>query len=146
MKHMYSVVTLALMFCISVSINAQSISASKILGYLNGQKQSVISADLLKLGFTQPDKKESTTFTGYAYTKKGELGIEYLSIVINDEIFSVLYKPATTALYSALKEKMLTKDFVYTYSYLTAKYYESSDMRIGINDTNNVISFFVKKK
>ncbi|GAB6009539.1 hypothetical protein [Dysgonomonas reticulitermitis] len=146
MKHIYLVIVMFLMSGVFIGANAQSISASKILSYLNGQKQTVISADLSKLGFVQTEKKETTTFVGYAYTKKGRAGVENINIAINDELFSIIYKPSTTAIYSALKEKMLTKDFEYSYSHQSTKYYESTNMRIGINDTGKIISFFVKKK
>lgn len=146
MKYIYSIIGIFIMLCISITINAQSISASKILNYLNSQKQTTISADILKLGFTQTEKKETSTFSGYAYTKKDKMGTENLNIAVSDELFSIIYKPATAAIYSALKEKMLTKDFTYPYSHQATKYYESTNMRIGINDTSKIISFFVKRK
>lgn len=146
MKYLYTIISLIISLGISTNTNAQSISASKIINYLDGQKQIEISADLLKLGFIQTEKKETSMFKGYAYTKKSSYGIENFNLAINNELFSIIYKPATSDIYSAIKEKMLTKDFIYSYSYQTSKFYENSNMRIGVNDTKCIISFFVKKK
>lgn len=146
MKYLYTMISLIILLGISTNTNAQSISASKIINYLGSQKQTEISADLLQLGFIQTEKKETTMFKGYAYTKKSSYGIENFNLAVNDELFSIIYKPATSDIYSAIKEKMLTKDFIYSYSYQATKYYESSNMRIGANDTNKIISFFVKLK
>jgi hypothetical protein len=67
------------------------------------------------------------------------MGVENLLVGSTDELFSIVYNPATRAIYLALKEKMLTKDFVYSYFYSITKYYENSEMRIGINDISNTI-------
>lgn len=146
MKYLYTIISLIISLGISTNTNAQSISASKIINYLDSQKQSEISSDLLRLGFVLTEKKETAMFTGRAYTKKSGYGIESLNLAVNDELFSIIYKPATSDIYSAIKEKMLTKDFIYSYSYQVTKYYESSNMRIGINDTSKTISFFVTLK
>jgi len=144
MKRIY--LAILIIFGTTYNLSAQSLSTSKILDYLEKQDMSIISADLVKLGFTSTEKKETTVFKGYGYSKNDEFGSEKVNIAINDELFSVIYKPATKNIYSAIKEKMLTKDFPYSYSYQATKYYESSAMRIGINDRNSIISFFVKKK
>lgn len=146
MKYFYTAISLVILLGISTNTNAQSLSASKIINYLHGQNQTEISADLLMQGFILAEKKETAMFKGYAYTKKSSYGIENFNLAVNDELFSIIYKPATTDIYSAIKEKMLTKDFIYSYSYQTTKYYESSNIRIGVNDTNKIISFFVKLK
>lgn len=146
MKYLYIIISLIVSLGILTNANAQSISASKIFNCLDSQRQTEVSADLLRLGFTLTEKKETTMFKGYAYTKKSSYGIENFNLAVNDELFSVIYKPATSDIYSAIKEKILTEDFRYSYSYQVTKYYENSNMRIGVNDTNKIISFFVKLK
>lgn len=145
MKQIYYALGIIFALCMSADMSAQSISASKIISYLNGQNISDISSDLLKLGFISGEKKKTSIFSGYAYSKNSEYGTEKLNIAINDELFSIIYSPATQSMYSAIKEKMLTKDFKYSYSHQVTKYYENTTMRIGVNDSSKIISFFVKK-
>lgn len=130
MKRIY-LITALVIFSFANNLSAQSISASKITGYLEKQNTSTISADLLKLGFSFMEKKETSVFKGYGYSKNSEYGLENFNIAINDELFSVIYKPATKDMYSALKEKMLTNDFVYSYSYQVTKYYENQICELG---------------
>lgn len=140
MKHL--ILTLYVM-CLSNGLNAQSVSVSKIFKYLQSQKQEEVSKDLINLGF-QFDKKEANyNATLFNYHKAGTYGLEKFSFGYNDELFSLIYKPANN-FYSTMKEKVLTSNFIYSYSHGNTKYYESSDMRIGTNDMNKIISFFVK--
>ncbi|MCL2167919.1 MAG: hypothetical protein FWH59_02200 [Lentimicrobiaceae bacterium] len=79
--------------------------------YLDNQKQTEISKELLGMGFVYDGKETNNNMTMYAYSKKATSGLEKLTIGYNDELFIVHYKPATNEIYSAMKEKMLTKRF-----------------------------------
>jgi len=140
-------ILLIVAMCIFTSLmcNAQSISASKIMKYIENQKQTEIAKELLSMGFVYDGKETNNNMTMYSYSKKANNGLEKLTIGYNDELFIVHYKPTTNEIYSSIKEKMLTSDFGYSYSYKTTKYYENGSMRIGVNDTSKSISFFAKK-
>jgi len=131
---------------IASNINAQSISASKIFKYLDNQKQTEISKELLSMGFVFRGKETHYNATWYSYHKTGSYGLEKFTVSYMDELFCIIYEPATNEVYSTFKEIMLTRDFGYSYSYKNTKYYENDRMRIGVNDTSKIISFFVKKE
>lgn len=97
------------------------------------------------MGFVFNKKYTEPNFTEYSYNKNGSSGLEKFNIGFNDELFMIVYKPATN-FYSSMKEIMLTNDFAYSYSFKNNKYYVDGSMRIGINDINEIISFFVKLK
>ena len=132
MKHFYFL----LLLMASAVYSAQSISASKMLFFVNLQNPSKISTELKKLGFLS-SIKDKGEFTMYEYKK----GSEYLTITRNDELFMVVYRPSYSA-YSVLKSKLLTGDYVYAYNYKNNDYYENSKMRIGVNELNGIISLF----
>ena len=145
MKYFCTAIVLLFMMCIPCNINAQSISVGKIHTCLQSQNQKEISKILTGLDFKFENKATEYNMTLYTYRKIGTRGIEVFSFGYNDELFSVIYNSAK-GVYSAMKEKMLTDNFVYSYSYGVTKFYESNDMRIGLNDANNTISFFVELK
>lgn len=144
MKANYLLTTLIFVLSLSTNAISQSVTASKILSYLKSQSQIEISKDLVKIGFVFDKKYTEPNLTEYSYNKNGNYGIEKFNISFNDELFMIVYKPANS--YSSMKEIMLTNDFVYSYSYKNNKYYVNGSMRIGINDTSGIISFFVKLK
>ena len=139
------ILTISILVLVFTSSNAQSISVGKIHTCLQSQNQKEISKILTGLDFKFDNKATEYNMTLYTYRKIGTRGIEVFSFGYNDELFSVIYNSAK-GVYSAIKEKMLTDNFVYSYSYGVTKYYESNDMRIGLNDANNTISFFVELK
>lgn len=132
-------------FLFTISAFGQSVSVSKILNFLKDQNLTTIGADLKKVGFNFKGKSEFDGFTEFAYQKKGNSGLEQININYNDELFSIVYKTSTEA-FSAYKAKLLTNDFQYAYSYKNSKFYESENMRIGINENSSIISLFVKVK
>lgn len=142
MKTSYYLSLLFFVLAFTNNTNAQSVSASKILNYLENQKQTEISNALIKAGFQSDGKETNYNGTLYSYHKAGTYGLEKFSFGYTEELFSIIYKPASN-FYSAMKEKMLTSDFVYSYSYKETKYYENGSMRIGVNDVAKTISFFV---
>lgn len=144
MKTIYSLLIL-LALTLGTNVNAQSISASKIFKYLDSQDITEISKDLKTLQFVSLGTGTQYNSTMYSYKKTGNYGVEEFSIVSNAELFSVLYKPVKS-FYLSMKEKMLTSDFIYSYSHNSTKYYESSSTRIGVNDVSGIISFFVELK
>lgn len=130
----YVLVMLPLLF------TAQSISASKFLQYTNSQNVALISKELKHLGFqTRTDNSEG--YPIYQFAKKSTRGIEKIEIGKNSELFMFTYK-AEYSVYEILKNKILTSDYQYSYSYKNTKYYENGNMRIGIDDTNGIISAF----
>lgn len=142
---MKRIIIFSAMFLCTISTFGQSVSASKILNFLNSQNTTTIGADLKKVGFTFKGKSEFDGFTEFSYLKNGNYGLEKINIGYNDELFSVVYKTSPEA-FNGYKAKLLTSDFQYTYSFKNSKYYENENMRIGINEVSNIISCFVKLK
>ena len=119
---------------------AQSISASRLLYYANNQNIGTITKELKQLGFqTRMDNSEG--YAIYQFAKKTSRGVEKIEMGKNSEIFMFTYKPEFSV-YEILKNKLLTSDYHYTYSYKNTKYYENGRMRIGVDDTNGIISVF----
>jgi len=132
---------------LSISTYGQSVSASKIISFLESQSKTEITQKLKDLGFTYKGESElAGNFKEYTFYTTSEYGTELINIGQNDELFSVVYKLANSNFFNSLKEKLLTSKFEYSYSYKNNKYYESSNMRIGINIKNNILSFFVALK
>jgi len=144
MKKVYLLIT-SLLLISGFIVNAQSISASKIFKYLDSQDIVEISKNLKDLQFISLGKETQYNSTMYSYKKIGSYGVEQVGIGFGEELFSVIYTPEKS-FYFSMKEKMISKNFVYSYSHNNSKYYESDDMRIGINDVTGIISFFVKLK
>ena len=123
-----------------IFFSAQSISASKILDYANSQNISLITKELKQLGFqTKTDNSEG--YPIYQFAKKTSRGIENIEMAKNTELFMFTYKPANDV-YNIIKDKILTSDFQFAYNYKNSKYYENGRMRIGVDDTNGIISVF----
>ena len=123
-----------------IFFSAQSISASKILDYANSQNISLITKELKQLGFqTKTDNSEG--YPIYQFAKKTSRGIENIEMAKNTELFMFTYKPANDV-YNIIKDKILTSDFQFAYNYKNTKYYENGRMRIGVDDTNGIISVF----
>lgn len=143
-KHLFAITLLLL--SLSLKVNAQSISVTKVFHYLEIQNKNEIEEDLLKLGFKFNKKRSEVNLTEYSYHKTDSYGLQKVSIFNNDELFSIIYNPVTS-FYLSLKEIMLKNEkFNYAYTNRDIKFYESNDMRIGINDKNETVSFFVKLK
>ena len=119
---------------------AQSISASKLLQYGNSQNISIISKELKQLGF-QSKTDNSEGYSIYQFAKKTSRGLEKIEMSKNSELFMFVYE-AEHSVYEILKNKILTADFKYAYSYKNAQYYEDGRMRIGADDKNGIISIF----
>lgn len=119
-----------------IAISSQSLSASKLYEYANFQNIQAISKELKIKGFVTSSKIRD----GYKINdfKKAS---EQLWISSNDELFMVIYKPSYT-IYILLKEKLLTDEFAYAYTYNNNKYYETKEIRLGFNDLNGIISIF----
>lgn len=139
-----TITLLFIIFC-NCSVFGQSVSASKILNFLNSQNTTTIGAELKKVGFTFKGKSNFDGYTEYAYNKNGLYGLEKFNITLNDELFAISYKTSPEA-FQAYKIKLLTNDFVYAYEMRNNKYYENGNMRIGINENSSIISLFVKLK
>lgn len=136
MKRIY----LFLMLIISAQFSAQSISASKLLQYGNSQNINSIKQELIQLGFqTKTDNSEG--YPIYQFAKKSSHGVETVEISKNSELFMFVYK-TNSEVYQILKNKLLLPSFSYAYAYKNTKYYENSQMRIGLNDNNNILSIF----
>ncbi len=139
-----TITLLFILFC-SFSVFGQSVSASKILNFLNSQNTTTIGAELKKVGFTFKGKSNFDGNTEYSYYKNGRFGLEKFNVTSNDELFSIVYKTSPEA-FQAYKHKLLTNDFEYAYEMRNNKYYENGSMRIGINENSSIISLFVKLK
>lgn len=134
-----------LFFLLSPNLSAQSLSASKINSFLNQQSSTVIKQELKNQSFKLINSNSEYNVQTSQYSKAGSYGSEEFAFGRNSELFMITYKPSVT-FYRSLKEKMLTSNFVYTYSHGNNKYFESHNMRIGINDKAGIISFFVALK
>lgn len=139
-----TITLLIILFC-SISVFSQSVSASKILNFLNNQNTTSIGTELKKVGFTFKGKSNFDGYTEYAYNKNGRYGLEKFNVTLNDELFSIVYKTSPEA-FQAYKLKLLTNDFEYAYEMRNNKYYENGSIRIGINENSSIISLFVKLK
>lgn len=144
---MKQIVTLLSILLFTTTVSAQSLSASKIVSIIDNQNHSFITEKMKLSGFTYDGTdKFAGNMVEYRYIKSTSYGLEQLTVGGNDELFSVVYKMANSNVFNALREKMLTYHFEYAYSYKNTKYYESSNMRIGVNQGKNILSFFVVKK
>lgn len=144
MKKNYVMAITILFFSLSTGISAQSVTVTKVLHYLEIQNQIEIEKDLVKVGFKFNKKRSEPNMTEYSYNKTDNYGLQKISIFNNDELFSIVYHPVSD-FYLSMKEIMLKKvDFTYAYTNKDTKFYESSNMRIGINDKYETVSFFVK--
>ena len=129
-----------LLVFLPIVFSAQSISASRLLYYANYQNISSITKELKQLGFqTKTDNSEG--YPIYQFAKKTSRGIENIEMAKNTELFMFTYKPANDV-YNIIKDKILTSDFQFAYNYKNTKYYENGRMRIGVDDTNGIISVF----
>lgn len=135
-----------LMLLISKMLVAQSISASKILSVLENQNFIKVKSELTELGFKSMGDETDYNINILSFQKSDRLGREHIEIGKNSELFMFVYKPVSKAYFNSLKEKMLTSDFKYSYTHKNAKYYETSVMRLGINESASIISFFVPLK
>lgn len=123
-----------MLFSISFS---QSLSVTKVVGYASESNMNVITQDLQQKGFSL----KKSTAEGYPmYSFKKSNG-EVINVTRNDELRMVVYKPSYEV-YKVFKNKLLTKEFQFAYSYRNNDYYESNFMRIGANDINGIISIF----
>ena len=144
MKQFYLFFAITLL---SFSAYGQSVSASKIISFLESQNNTEITQNLKTLGFVFKGKsKVIGNFYEYMFYSTTDYGTELLSISQNDELFGVVYKLANSNFFNSLKEKLLTSEFGYAYSYKNTKYYESTNMRIGVNSESRILSFFVALK
>jgi hypothetical protein len=139
-----SILLFGLMLIVKLSFT-QSLSASKILNFLEVQKITVIKSELAKCKFKYLDKQFVDGTETYAFNEIGNFGMELIYVSKSDELFSIVYKMPND-IYLALKDKLLTKEFFYSYSFKNSMYYESENMRIGINDESSILSFFVRIK
>lgn len=136
MKKIYFYILVFLPFVIA----AQSISASKLLSYANSQNINIITKELKQIGFqTKTDNSEG--YPIYQFLKKTSKGTESIEMGKNTELFMFTYKPSVDV-YIIIKNKILTPDFQFAYSYKNANYYENGNMRIGANDISGIISVF----
>jgi len=132
---------------ISISTYGQSVSASKIISFIESQNKTEITQKLKILDFTYKGESEIIgNLKEYKFYTTSKYGTELISIGQNDELFFVTYKLANSNFFNSLEEKLLTSKFQYAYSYKNTKYYESSNMRIGVDIKNNILSFFVALK
>ena len=115
----------------------QSLSITKVVGYASESNMNLISSELQQKGFTL----QKSTVDGYPMHSYKKSSGEVINITRNDELRMVIYKPSYEV-YKVFKNKVLTKEFQYAYSYKNNDYYESNFMRIGYNDLNGIISFF----
>ena len=144
---MKKVIIILGIFLITTTVYAQSLSASKIISILENQSLSAVAQRMETSGFTYDGtSKFDGNMVEYRYHKTTSHGTEAVTIGGNDELYSVVYKMANANVLNALREKMLTYQFVYAYSYKNSRYYESTNMRIGVNTGSNILSFFVAKK
>ena len=125
---------------------AQSVSATKILNILENQNLAKIKTELVGLGFKQMGKATDYNVQINSFMKSDRMGREHIELGKNSELFMFVYKPANKDLYNALKTKLLTSDFKYSYSYKDDKFYETDFMRTGAKDKYGIISFFVALK
>ena len=142
---MKQIIIFLTIFLCTTSAFGQSVSASKILNFLDSQNTSAIGTELKKVGFTFKGKSQFDGFTEFSYQKSGKYGLEKINIGFNDELFSVVYKTSQDA-FNAYRTKLLTDDFQHAYNFKNTQYYENGSMRIGINKTSYIISCFVKLK
>lgn len=122
-------------------LEAQSISATKIYEYLVLQNTSSISKDIESKGFVYKTSAKAPNGNFSYYVKDSSYGHEACSLMSNDELFGIIYKP-DRKYFESYKEKMLTSDFNYSYSVGKDKYYENGKLRIGINGEDGILSFF----
>ena len=144
MKILIQIVIIALLA--TTKIQAQSVSASRILNILDSQSLVKIKSELVELGFTYMGEETDYNVQINSFMKSGRMGREHIEVDKNSELFMLVYKPANKDLYNILKSKLLTSEFKYSYGYKDDKFYESDFMRIGIKDKSNIISFFVALK
>lgn len=126
-------------------LNAQSLSYSKLNDYLSNQSYQYIEADLTSKGFKYVKTTDEPNYYQKGYSKTSIDGKENISIVRNDEMFSLVYQPTTEA-FNSLMQIILTPDFEYSYSYKNIKYYENGYRRVGINSEKGILSLFVNLK
>lgn len=137
---------LLMLIALSSQVYGQSISASQIITILNSQNNSKVEDNLKSMGFKFMSKEEDNGIQISSYMKSGRYGSEHLELGRNKELYMFVYKPASSDFYEALKEKFLTSEFQYSYTFKNAKYYETTEMRLGINNSSSIISFFVPLK
>lgn len=134
-------------FLTTIFINyaySQSFSASQLLNMVNSKNKDFVIESSTSKGFEYESNKSEYNVSVVLYSLKGKYGQEEIGVMKSDELFGVIYQ-STKVFYSALKEKLLTEDFVYVYSGGGNKYYENHKMRIGVNDNAGIISLFVAK-
>lgn len=130
----------------SFSSYGQSVSASKILTFLTSQNVSNIKSELTSSGFKSLGQKRDYNIEIQSFMKSDRLGKEHIEIGKNSELFMLVYRPVSKEYFTALKSKLLTSDFVYAYELKNNRFYESENMRIGVNTQSGLLSFFVALK
>lgn len=143
MKQLFFFVGIVL---ISSSTYGQSLSASKILTFLESQNTTEIITELNSSGFKSIGQESDYNIGIQSFIKSDRLGKEHIELGNNNELFMIIYKPVSKEYFTALKSKLLTSEFIYAYELKNNKYYESKNMRIGVNTKSNILSFFVALK
>ena len=101
----------------------------------------LLQAQMLKLCRKKWQTYKAALTEQYQFAKKSSHGVETVEISKNSELFMFVYK-TNSEVYQILKNKLLLPSFSYAYAYKNTKYYENSQMRIGLNDNNNILSIF----
>ena len=142
----YSVLIIITLTFLSLPTYAQSISASQIISILKDQNDSKAIDMLKSMGFKKmsSESENGSVVTSFLKSKDDEL--EHLELGKNLELYMLVYKPSNNDVYNTYKEMFVTSDYEYSYSFKNANYYESQEMRIGLNDQSSIISFFVPLK
>lgn len=138
---------IALIFIFSMFSTAygQSVSVTKILSLVESRSVDIVSKELFELGFKLEESTVEDGFKIKQFSKHIKSNKESMMISINSELFMTSYKTTQKEAYDILKQKLLTSNFKYAYSYKNNLYYESNSMRIGLNNSANIITLIVSK-
>lgn len=130
-------------YIISICSNGQSINASQLLDLLTQKDIEYTSTLLKKAGFEFHGISKEYGTELHTYKFEGSYGIENFAFGKIGELFGISYQLEDKDFYNILKSKFLDPRMVFAYEAKGAKYYESADMRVGVNDTGHVLSLFI---
>ena len=112
----------------------QSLQSSDLEDFVTSQNIEEISNTLTSKGFVKSEElKNDLLFRNF---KKGD---ERITLVINNQLFSVVYK---TNVPNAVTKanSFISKGYKYSHTYRNNEYDDSSDMRIGLNRINGILT------
>lgn len=123
-----------ILLIVSGLIYCQSLQSSDLEDFVTSQTIEEISNTMTSKGFVKSEELQNDLL--YTNFKKDD---ERITLVVNNQLFSVVYKTnVSNAVTKA--NSFISMGYKYSHTYKNNEYYDSSDMRIGLNRINGILT------